>query len=218
MTTPQQTSGAPADATGPPRLTRKGQATRDRIVSTAAALMHEHGVAGTSTEDVQSAAGVNPSQLYYYFKDKRALVRAVIAYQTENVVGRQEQVLTRMDSMEALRGWRDFAVRMQNELGFIGGCPVGSLAGELSDSDPQARADVAAAFARWGEAFRTGLRCMQERGELRTGPGVDVDRLSLALLTALQGGLLLSQIRRDTVALEAALDTAIDQIQSLTVR
>ena len=57
-----------------PRLTAKGLATRERIVAAAAQLMFERGVAGTSTDDVQAAAGISASQLYHYFDDKRALV------------------------------------------------------------------------------------------------------------------------------------------------
>ncbi|MGO9504248.1 MAG: TetR/AcrR family transcriptional regulator, partial [Streptosporangiaceae bacterium] len=52
-----------------------GRATRDRIVSVAAQLMFEHGVAGTSLGDVQKAAGVGASQVYHYFGDKQSLIR-----------------------------------------------------------------------------------------------------------------------------------------------
>ena len=71
-------------------ITRKGQATRDRIVAAAAVLVYERGVAGTSTEDVQAAAGVSASQLYHYFADKRSLTRAVIEYQADAILGFQE--------------------------------------------------------------------------------------------------------------------------------
>jgi len=45
-------------------------------------------------------------------------------------------------------------------------------------------------------------------------PDTDVDLLALALLAAIQGGLLLAQTRRDTAALEAALDTALAAVRS----
>jgi AcrR family transcriptional regulator len=196
------------------RLTRKGIATRGRIVEAAARLTFERGVAGTSTEDVQAAAGVSTSQIYHYFGDKRMLVRAVIAYQTEAVLGVQQPLLSRLDSLDALRAWRDFVVELQRKHGCAGGCPIGSLGSELADSDPEARAEVAAGFARWEHAIRDGLRAMHSRGELRAD--VDADVLALATLAALQGGLLLTQIRRDTRALEAALDTVVDHIASLT--
>ncbi len=206
----------PADeVAAAPRLTRKGQATRDRIAAAAAALMFERGVAGTSIEDVQVAAGVSPSQVYHYFRDKKTLVRAVIAVQTEAVLRSQEPLLSHLDSIEALRAWRDLAVESQRGRRCQGGCPVGSLGSELADVDEEARGDVAAGFARWEQPIREGLRAMRERGELRAD--ADPDRLGLAVLGALQGGLLLTQIRRDTLALEAALDTVLDRVESLTV-
>ncbi|MFE4174168.1 TetR/AcrR family transcriptional regulator [Streptomyces sp. NPDC056909] len=202
--------------TAAPRLTRKGRATRDRIAAAAAALMFEHGVAGTTIEDVQEAAEVSPSQIYHYFKDKQSLVRAVIAHQTGMVLGAfgsAESRYSRLDSMEALRAWRDFGVTLQKARDCAGGCPIGSLGSELAEADSSAREDVAAGFALWEKSLRDGLHAMRDRGELR--PEADPDRLGLALLTTLQGGLLLTQIRRDTLALEAGLDTVLDYIESL---
>ncbi|MBE7188960.1 MAG: TetR/AcrR family transcriptional regulator, partial [Jatrophihabitans endophyticus] len=46
----------------------------------------------------------------------------------------------------------------------------------------------------------------------------DTDRLALALLAALQGGLLLTQTRRTTAPLETALDTTIELIRSYAAR
>src|SRR5437764_3505844 len=95
--------------------TRKGQATRARIVAAAAGLMFERGVAGTTTEDVRAAAGVSSSQLYHYFADKKALVRAVIAYTTEAVLDAQRPLLGQLDSLTALRAWRDLVVGLQRQ-------------------------------------------------------------------------------------------------------
>lgn len=194
-------------------LTAKGRATRERIVAAAADLMHERGVAGTSNEDVLAAAGgVSPSQLYHYFGDRRSLVHAVIAHQTALVLGFQEPILVALDSFEALEAWRDVVVELQATRNCTGGCPIGSLASELAETDPDARGELRGGFERWESAIRTGLLAMRERGELR--PEADCDYLAVALLTALQGGLLLTQVRRDTRALEAALTAMIERIRA----
>ena len=52
---------ASTKARAAPRLTRKGEETRERVVAAAAALIFERGVAGTSIEDVKEAAG--PQQI-----------------------------------------------------------------------------------------------------------------------------------------------------------
>ena len=209
-------AGAPASG---PRLTRKGQETHRRIVSEAAALMYERGVACTSIEDVQAAAGVSASQIYYYyyyyyyFGDKRGLVRAVINHQRDSVLGVQQPLLTNLDSVEAVQAWRDVVVSIARDAPNQQGCPIGSLTSELARSAPEARADLAAGFSQWERALRDGLHSMRARGELP-----DPQRFALALLAAVQGGLVLTQARRDTVALEASLDTLIDCLRDHTDR
>ena len=109
--------------TEPQRLTPKGRATRERIVATAAQLMYDHGVAGTSLGDVQKAAGVGVSQVYHYFGDKDSLIRAVVAHRIQALLA----TLGGLDSMEGLRAWRDFLVDTLRQRNCEGGCPVGSL-------------------------------------------------------------------------------------------
>jgi AcrR family transcriptional regulator len=195
------------------KFTPKGLATRERIVEAASRLIHERGVSGTTTEEVRDAAEVSSSQLYHYFKDKLALVRAVIAYQTDAVIGAQDEFLGQLDSIQGLRRWRDFLVRFQRGVRCAGGCPLGTLSSEVAEIVPEFRIDLNRAFTRWEDGIRSGLRAMHARGALRKE--ADPDRLATALLAAVQGGLLLTQIRRTTKPLEAAVDVILDHIESL---
>ena len=197
----------------PRTFTRKGSATRDRIVAAAAVLIFKRGVAHTTTENVCDAADVSTSQLYHYFKDKMALVRAVIDRQTENVLDAQREYLGRLDSIPRLRAWRDHVVGLQLYGGCKGGCPLGTLSSELSECSDEARGDIALGFARWEDGIFSGLQAMRDRGEL--GGNADPRQLALATLAALQGGLVLTQLRRDPEPLRAALDAIIDHIESL---
>ena len=198
----------------PRRLTRQGQETRHRIVNAAADLILEQGVAHTTIEDVRAAADVSSSQLYHYFDGKPALVRAVIEHQADTVVSAQETF--DLSSLNGLRGWRDWVIEHQRELNCTGGCPIGSLGSELAETDPEARAQVSDGFERWETTIQNGLREMHARGRL--APDADPDTLAFALLAALQGGLLLTQIQRDTKPLEAALDAMLDLITRLSSR
>ena len=193
------------------RPTRKGQETRQRIVEAAAGLIFEQGVAQTTIEDVREAADVSSSQLYHYFDDKPALVRAVVDHQADVMVGMQETF--DFATLDGLRAWRDFVIEHEREIDGIGGCPVGSLGSELAETDPEARAHVAEGFRRWQAAIQSGLREMHARGELT--PETNPDTLALALLAALQGGLLLTQIQRNTKPLEAALDAMLELVARL---
>jgi TetR/AcrR family transcriptional repressor of nem operon len=194
------------------RLTRKGLATRARIVEVASELMFRHGVAGTSTEDVLAAAQVSNSQLYHYFADKNALVHAVIEHQADQIIDGQRPLLDELDSLTAFEQWRDMLVDLQRRRHCEGGCPLGSLSSELAETDESARTALAAGFERWEAPIRDGLQRMRDRGELNSE--TDVDQLALGTLAALQGGLLLTQAKRNVRPLEAAFDLAISQISS----
>ena len=194
-----------SDARHRSRLTPKGERTRARIVGAAARLIYERGVAGTTLEDVRAAAEVSGSQLYHYFTDKDELVQAVIDHQANAIVDTQEHA--DLGTIEGLRAWRNMVITEAKSTDGKGGCPLGSLGSQLAESDPQARALVAAGFGRWSTAIRDGLRALQIAGHLPAG--TNPDDLAVTLLAALQGGLLLAQVQRDTRPLETAVDTIL---------
>ncbi len=117
-----------------PRLTPKGERTRARIVEKAAALIHERGVAATTLEDVKVAAEVSGSQLYHYFPDKNELVQAVIDYQADTIVNNQGRLLRSANGVEA---WRKMVIAEAKRTQAKGGCPLGSLGGQLAECDPE---------------------------------------------------------------------------------
>jgi len=189
-----------------PRLTAKGERTRSRIVEAAARLIYERGVGGTTLDDIRSRAGVSGSQLSHYFAGKDELVQAVIDYQAGTVTGTQRRA--DLGSPEGLRAWRDAVIAEVKSSEAKGGCPLGSLAGQLAETDAQARALIAAGFGQWSAAISDGLRRLHDTGHLLNG--TDPDDLAVTLLAALQGGLLLAQVQRHTRPLETAIDTLLE--------
>lgn len=196
-------------------ITRKGQATKEHIVETAAALIGQFGVAGTSADDVRKTAGVSGSQLMHYFGSKQALVRAVISHQSasEAVVG--HPMLGPLDSIEALRAWADAAVENLDHGSGYGTCTLAMLAGSMSPGDDQTRDELCSAFTRLQSLLKDGLGAMREKGDLR--PEADVDELSMALLTALQGGTLLGQTMQSSTPMRSAMNAALRYVESFAV-
>ena len=147
-----------------PRLTPKGARTRARIVEEAAALIHERGVAGTTLEDVRVAAEVSGSQMYHYFPDKNDLVQAVIDYQADTIVNRNRHALSSANGVE---DWRKMVITAAKRTKAKGGCQLGSLVGQLAESDPEARALIAAGFDQWAAAHRRWTEISSNRRETR---------------------------------------------------
>jgi TetR/AcrR family transcriptional repressor of nem operon len=195
-----------------PRTT-KGRATRERILEAAAELVFEDGVAGTTLDDVRAAADVSKSQLYHYFADKDDLIHAVIDRTVDQVLDAQPE-LADLSSWTAIAAWFDGLVELQVTRHAVGGCPIGSLAGELGETDEVARQALAAGFDRWEEPLRYGLGKMRSQGKLRRS--ADPARLATATLAAIQGGLVLTQTRRDPQQLRIALDAAHAYLRSFS--
>ena len=197
--------------TVPGPQTAKGRATRARIIDKATALVFEHGVAGTTLDDVRAAADVSKSQLYHYFADKEDLVHAVIDRTVQQVLDAQPE-LTDLSSWAAISRWLDRLVDLQAQRQAVGGCPIGGLAGQLAETDDLARAALAAGFDRWERPLREGLQKMRSQGKLARS--ADPSRLATATLAAIQGGLVLTQTRRDPQQLRIALDSAYAYLRS----
>ena len=189
--------------------TARGAAKRARIVDAATDLIYTRGVDRTSLDDVMAVSGVSKSQLYHYFADKDALVLEVIARQTKRVLDAQQPHLGSLDSLPALMAWRDSIVRL-NKAARSKGCPLGSLASELANESEPARKRLADSFAIWHERIEMGLAKMRERGDIAAS--ADPNKLAFALLSAVQGGLLLAKTTHSNRPLEIALDMAIDHV------
>jgi TetR/AcrR family transcriptional repressor of nem operon len=191
-------------------LTPRGAATRARIVEAAAQLVGDRGVAGTSLDDIMAASQTSKSQLYHYFADKDALVCAVVEAQAGKVIGFQESCLKNVRSLADLRKWRDAVVKLNRARRGVGGCPIGSLASELSDRSEAARALLADSFQTWESHLVAAFQAIIAKGELRAS--TDPNNLATAVMGALQGGLLLAQTKRSTEPLELSLDMALDHV------
>jgi len=193
------------------RLTAKGRAMRDRIVQAAAELIFATGARETTLDQVRSAVGASKSQLYHYFGDKDELLRAVIDFQGALIMEAQQPELGAIDSIASLKRWRDKLVGLSGPHGRIGGCPIGSLANELASHSETHRRALAAHFDRWAALIEDGLQRIQASG--RFVPKLDPRALSTTILTAIQGGLLLSKLQRSSTALATALDEIIQSIE-----
>ncbi len=195
------------------RFTRKGLATRTRIVDGAAQLMFEHGVSGISLNDVRSAVGVSGSQISHYFADKRDLTRQVIAARTDDVIAFHTQSqLGALDSFRALRAWADACVDQAQTVYLRGGCIYGSLTGELLEADGDVLADLAAGYERWLGLFCDGLAAMRRGGELTSD--ADPRHLAVALVAAHQGGTMLTYATGSAEPIRATINAAVDYVGS----
>ena len=158
--------------------------------------MHMQGVDATSLDQILTESGTGKSQMYHYFSTKTDLVEAVLRHQLERVLVDQRRF--DVATWDGIERWLDGMLQAQAEREFRGGCPLGSLVAEVVDRDDRLRAIAAEAFSQWERGLATGLMALQERGGLRRD--ADPGRLAEEAMATIQGGYLLSTMKRDAPA------------------
>ncbi len=179
---------------------------RQAIIAAAADLFHIQGVAATSVDEVLKASGTGKSQFYYYFDSKDSLVHEVFAFQFDRYIAAQGPFIEDLGSWKGIKEWLNSIADQYEGRGLAGGCPIGSLAAEMSDRDEVLRQKMVAAFTEWEGYLVDGLRSLKQRGSL--APRTNVAQLAEAVMAAIQGGYLLASAKKDIGPMRNALRSA----------
>lgn len=192
-------------------LTKKGAATRQRIIDAAAAEIRERGVTSVTLEDVGRRSGTGKSQLFHYFPDgKEQLLLAVAQWEAGRVLEDQQPYLGQLTSWAAWEQWRDTVVQRYRRQGVH--CPLGVLITEIGRHTPAAQAVTRRLIEQWQRQVQTGLEEMRAAGHVSRK--VDPVRASAALIAAIQGGVTILMATGSAAHLESALDLCLDYLRT----
>ncbi|MYW96974.1 TetR/AcrR family transcriptional regulator [Amycolatopsis rubida] len=187
-------------------LTRKGEATRQRIVEGAAEVIRERGVLATTLDDVRAQTGTSKSQLFHYFPDgKEALLLAVARWEADRVLEVQQPSLGALRTWDDFRTWQQVVLRHYTEQGRH--CPLNVVMSQIGRNTPGAQAVVTQLMQRWLGELTAGIENLRAAGEIR--PGLDPKQAASALLAGVQGGVLMLLTTGEPQHLEAALEVGI---------
>lgn len=169
--------------------------TRDAMITSAATLFRERGVAATSLRDVVEHAGAPRGSIYHHFPGGKAeLATAATTMAGTFIEELLADLLAGGDPAAALRRftdyWRDALARND----FEDGCPVAAAA-LSSPETTEARAVAARAFSRWQQQVAASLVA---RGH---DPAEAADVAGLAI-AAVEGALIVARAQRSTEPLE----------------
>ncbi len=186
-------------------MATKGERTRDRILGEAGRLIQRKGIGATSLGEIQAAAGVHKGSLYFHFRDKEDIGREVIRRAAARFMGFIDMSLTGDSPRIALENFLAAALAFHRETGFVGGCLFGNTALETSDTDLDLAALVDEVFVAWTDRIARVIADGQRAGEFREDvPARDLAQQAVA---ALEGGILLSRLRKKAAPLESCIKT-----------
>jgi TetR/AcrR family transcriptional repressor of nem operon len=173
---------------------------RQRLIRTAAELVHQHGFQKTTLADIATKANIPLGSIYYYFRSREELARAVVERRVAELGKFLERQASEADPRKRLEAlvhiWVD-----ERKIDAEFGCPVGSLCYELAKGRGPMSGEAARPFNLLLAWCETQFHLM---GNTR-----DAGTLALHLIAALQGISLIAnalgdseQILRETTFLE----------------
>jgi TetR/AcrR family transcriptional regulator, transcriptional repressor for nem operon len=180
----------------------KGDKTKERIVRAATRLIHTRGYKNTSLDDIFTESGVNKGSFYFHFSGKDELVNAVI----DRFIGGIERRLVTLFSgpgtpLEKLSAYFDAMVYLMERSGCTGGCLLGNLTLEVSDWHDELRDHLSASFDRMKGLITDVVTEGQGSGEIRADRSAE--ELAVFVVALLEGGLMLSRVKKDIGPLRA---------------
>ena len=181
---------------------------REKIIHAAMELFWLKGYNSTSVADLLSRTQLNSGSLYHVFPSKQDVLIGVLEAYRDGI---RDMLLEPAwsgvpDPIEKifalLNRYRTMIVKTECTYG----CPIGSLALELHEPDPQVRALLAENFANWTAAIE---ECLASAGA-RIPRGTDRAALAQFVLTTMEGGVMQARTHRDV----AYFDRAVEQLRA----
>jgi AcrR family transcriptional regulator len=168
---------------------------RERIIQTAGELFWRNGYGATGVAEILKKAGIGSGSLYWFFKTKEDLLKAVLDGYKERLETeiRKPAFEHSTDPLERIFCVLDVYRRMLLETEFRLGCPVGNIILELGNKYPSIRRKTEELFHLWREMIR---RCLVDASE-RFSPEVDLGSISTFVLTTMEGAVMQARSHRD---------------------
>ena len=183
-------------------------------METAATVFGRVGYQAASVDDILDASRVSPSNFYYHFKSKEELALEVL----EGYFDRTRQKIApifmnrRLSPPSKLEQLHQIFVKRMSENGCCGGCPLGNLAQELSDTHPDFRKRLAEFFGECMQGIEEVVRQGIRSGEFRKG--VDPPAAAFLIFGSIEGLVLLSKNMKNTAPLEKGFRQALDLLKT----
>jgi len=188
---------------------------REKILSAAHALIYKRGFKGVSMEDIANAAGVKKANLFHYYPTKETLGLAVFERAIECSRKKVAEALQHgaADPIAVVESMFDQASGNMRENGCSGGCFIGNIAQELSDTHETLRHQVSNHLMEWSNQWAAFFRSKKDAGYF--GSALDPQASAVSLLSLFEGAMLWCKTNRTTTALENAKQLARRHFESL---
>lgn len=190
--------------------TPKAERTRKFIITQTAPVFNRKGFAGTSMSDLMLATGLSKGAIYGRFKNKDQIALEAFDFnmkQITSVIGEMMTGLTSpVDKLWVFpKFYREVFKRKHMKLG----CPIVNSAPEADDTHQAIRKHVNLAIKYWDQTIREIIKDAILEKEIRSE--IDPGKIAAAMITQIEGGILITKSTGDM----RYMNTALDQVEKM---
>jgi TetR/AcrR family transcriptional regulator, transcriptional repressor for nem operon len=165
---------------------------RTRIVESAAKLVRERGVAGTSVADVMQAAGMTHGGFYRHFETKEQMLEAGIAAAFVQVTGMTRGLQDKLGPERGNEAFRKFYLSEKHRSDVGAGCPVAACGTEVGRLEGDLQ-----------QAFEAGIEDMLAAiGTAKPGKAIEKRKAAIRELSMLVGAMVMARTCGEGMAQE----------------
>jgi TetR/AcrR family transcriptional repressor of nem operon len=186
--------------------------TRDRIIETGATIIRRKGFNHTGIQEILTAAGVPKGSFYNYFNSKNDFGLAIVDYFIEHfrqIAGKKLED-TAISPLNRIYQCLTAFMEHFESLNYAGGCPIGNLAQEMGDLDPEFRAKLKASIDMMIDAYSQVLAAAQQDGKI--SKNLDIKDTASFIVAGWHGAIIQMKLTKSLTALKNHRNFIFDHV------
>ena len=176
-------------------------------------LFHQQGVNATSIDQILAKSKTGKSQFTHYFKTKDGLVHASLTYLCALIREGKTETGYEIKTWRDMDKWFQSYIDFQKSVDFERSCPIGTIGNDIKKEQKALRKTLII-FLQWSRA-QLGQFFKERKiaGELRAN--IEPEELADFCISIMQGGMLLTKMKRNSDMFENAAKHARAYLKSL---
>lgn len=178
------------------------ESNKENLLREGVTLLLEQGYHGTGLQEILDAAKIPKGSFYNYFGSKENYGAEVIQHYIDPFITQLGIHLENAedDALGAIQCYFNELIVELERNEFSGGCLLGNLMGELSDTSDVCLKSLQSAISRYRDLLQFGLEKAQDQGTIRSDKSAK--DMADMLVNTWQGSLLRMKVEKSSVPLK----------------
>lgn len=185
---------------------------RENLLNQGVILLMQQGYHGTGLKEILDAVQIPKGSFYNYFGSKENFAAETIQHYINPFISQLSGHLQNPDNdaLSALLCYFNELITELEKAGYKGGCLLGNLMGEISDTSELCKKSLQLAVHRYRDVLQEALLKAQREGTVRTDKSAE-DMADL-LVNMWQGALLRMKIEQSSTPLKQCCDNLLGDL------